>query len=41
VTTTPANDDTARRARVMRTVWVLAAAAVAAYSLLFVMAARG
>lgn len=32
--------DTLRRARVRRTVWALAIAALASYSLLFVLAAR-
>jgi hypothetical protein len=36
--TVPTNDDASRRARVRRTVVVLAIAAIAAYSLLFVMA---
>jgi hypothetical protein len=40
VTTAPAHDDAARRTRVRRTVFVLAIAALASYSLLFVLAAR-
>jgi hypothetical protein len=40
VTTTAPIDDAARRTRVRRTVFVLAIAALASYSLLFVLAAR-
>jgi hypothetical protein len=40
VTATPATDDAARRSRVRRTVLVLVVAALASYSLLFVMALR-
>ena len=41
MTTTPASlDAAARRTRVRRTVFVLALAALASYSLLFVLAAR-
>jgi hypothetical protein len=40
VTATPAPDAATRRTRVRRTVLVLAIAAIASYSLLFVLAAR-
>jgi hypothetical protein len=39
-TASPTTADALRRARVRRTVWVLVVAALASYSILFVMAAR-